>query len=68
MFERVKATYVKMIPIPKFKILLGPAAAGLSDAEVERIRDLEYRFANLIFEAWLRKRNSQPEIAETSET
>ena len=54
-----------MIPIPEFKKLLGPVAAGLSDVEIERLRDLEDRLADIVFDAWLRKRNPPPEIAES---
>lgn len=47
-----------MIPLHEFITLLGPAAAGLTDAEIERIRDVEYGFADAIFEMWLRERNA----------
>jgi hypothetical protein len=56
-----------MIPINEFKKLLGTAASGLSDAEIEHIRNLEVRLADIIFDVWLRKRNSQPEIAKKPE-
>jgi hypothetical protein len=55
------------ISIPEFKKLLGSAAAGLSDAEIERVRDLEDRLADIIFDSWLRKRNSPPGVAKLSE-
>ena len=55
------------IPIQKFKKLLGPAASELSDSEIERLRDLEDRLADIVFDSWLRKRNSQPELAKLSE-
>jgi hypothetical protein len=61
------ATTDKMIPIATFKKLLGSAAAGLSNTEIEHIRDLEYRLGNIIFDAWLRNRNSPPNIAEAAE-
>ncbi len=41
-----------MISLPKFKELLGEEAQGLSDEEVERIRDAQYQFARLAFEKW----------------
>jgi hypothetical protein len=56
-----------MIPIHEFKQLLGTGASGLSDAEIERIRDLEDRLADIVFDAWLRKRNSQAEMAKKPE-
>lgn len=47
-----------MFDLIEFRKLLGPLADGLTDAEVKRIRDLEYGFASAIFDSWLRKRNS----------
>lgn len=47
-----------MIDLVEFRQLLGPAAHELSDKEVERIRDVEYGFADAIFEMWLRDRNA----------
>lgn len=41
-----------MIILPKFKELLGDEAQGLTDEEVERIRDAQYQFARLAFEKW----------------
>jgi len=45
------------ISLPEFKKLLGAAAAGLSDAEIERLMDLEDRLADIVFDSWLRHRN-----------
>ena len=56
-----------MIPLHEFKKLLGAAAADLSDAEMERLRDLEDRLADILFDAWLRKRNQQPDVAKQSD-
>jgi hypothetical protein len=56
-----------MIPISEFKKLLGPAAADLSAAEIEHLRDLEDRLADILFDVWLRKRNQQPDVATKSE-
>lgn len=53
-----------MISFDEFKKLLGPAADGLSDADIEHIRDIEYRLADIVFDDWLRKRNELPPIAE----
>lgn len=47
-----------MIDLVEFRQLLGPAARELSDKEVERIREVEYGFADAIFERWLRRRNN----------
>jgi hypothetical protein len=60
----MEAQQQSKIPIPEFKKLLGTAAAGLSESEIERLRDLEDRLADIVFAAWLRNRNSQPEVAE----
>ena len=54
----------KKIPVREFRKLLGKAAIGLSDAEVEHMRDLADRFANIVFDAWLRERNSPPNVVE----
>lgn len=56
-----------MIPFLEFKKLLGNAASGLSDAEIERLRELEDRLADIVFDAWLRKRNARAEVAESPE-
>jgi hypothetical protein len=56
-----------MIPFDEFKKLLGSEAEGLSDVEIERIRDIEHRLADIIFDAWLQERNSPPEVAHLRE-
>jgi hypothetical protein len=50
-----------MISLGEFKKLLGKAAEGLTDAEIEGIRALEYRVADATFDIWLRDRNSTPQ-------
>jgi hypothetical protein len=50
-----------VISLDEFKKLLGTAADGLSDAEIEKIRELEYRIADATFDIWLRERNSTPQ-------
>lgn len=45
-----------MINLPKFKELLGNEAQGLTDEEIERIRDAQYQFARLAFEKWAGKK------------
>lgn len=41
-----------MISLSKFKELLGNEAQGLTDEEIERIRDAQFQFARLAFEKW----------------
>jgi cytochrome c oxidase assembly factor CtaG len=48
-----------MIDLLKFRQLLGEAGKLMTDEEVERVRAIEYGFADAIFEIWLRKRNAQ---------
>jgi hypothetical protein len=62
----VETSHQPKIPIPEFKKLLGPAASGLSDSEIEHLRDLEDRLADIVFDSWLRNRNAQPELAKLS--
>lgn len=49
-----------MIPVDKFRDLLGEEADGLTNKQIEEIRDLEYRIADAVFDLWLRERNSYP--------
>jgi hypothetical protein len=55
------------IPLPEFKKLLGSAAADLSDSEIERLRDLEDRLADIVFDSWLRNHNPHSKMAKISE-
>lgn len=41
-----------MFSLSKFKNLLGKEAQGLSDEEIEQIRDAQYQFARLAFDRW----------------
>lgn len=56
-----------MIPFLEFKKLLGDAGTILSNEEVESIRDTEERLADILFDSWLRKRNSPAEIVKSDE-
>ena len=49
-----------MMSLETFKKLLGKAADGLSDAEIESIRELEYRIADAAFGMWIRERKTAP--------
>jgi len=63
----VETSHQPKISIPEFKKLLGPAASELSDSEIERLRDLEDRLADIVFDSWLRNRIPQPELAKLPE-
>lgn len=54
-----------MIPLPKFKELLGYEAIDMMDEEIEKLRDHQYAWANLIFDDWLEKKN-RAEQADTA--
>ncbi len=56
------------IPIPEFKQLLGGFAIGLSEVEIEGLRDWEDRLADIFFDSWLRKRNRAPGLEESSDS
>ncbi|MDD3531026.1 MAG: hypothetical protein PHV99_00290 [Candidatus Pacebacteria bacterium] len=47
-----------MIDLVEFKQLLSPEVRALPEKEIERIRELQYGFANAIFEMWLRDRHT----------
>ena len=47
-----------VIPLSEFKKLLGPAGENLSDEEILRIREVEDRLADIVFEMWLKHRRS----------
>lgn len=46
-----------MVPLPKFKELLGDEATNMTDKEIEKLRDHQYAWSNLIFDDWLEKKN-----------
>ena len=47
-----------MMSFKKARKLLGRAADNLTDQEVAEIRDLAYQFADVVFDHWLKERNS----------
>ena len=47
---------IRVIPLAEFRELLGPDGEQLSDEEVLRIWELEYRLSGIIFELWLARR------------
>ena len=44
-----------MIGLPEFKKLMSEEARGLTDQEIEEIRDAQYKMAELAFEFWNKK-------------
>lgn len=48
-----------MIPLPEFKKALGPLADQLSDEEINKIRDLQDRLADIIFDRWIKERSQR---------
>jgi hypothetical protein len=45
-----------MITLLKFKEILGEEARGLTDQEIEEIRDAQYKTAELAFEFWQKEK------------
>jgi hypothetical protein len=45
-----------MIGLPEFKKLMGEEARGLTDQEIEEIRDAQYKMAELAFEFWRKEK------------
>ncbi|MDD3307918.1 MAG: hypothetical protein PHO29_12585 [Acetobacterium sp.] len=45
-----------MISTEKFKELLGEDAEGITDEEIEEIRDAQYKFAQLAFDEWVQEK------------
>lgn len=45
-----------MIGLSEFKKLMGEEARGLTDEEIEKIRDAQYKFAELAFEFWQKEK------------
>lgn len=51
-----------MISISKFRQLAGKEAQGLSDEEIEQIRDAQYQFAELAFDMWAKEKGLKQSI------
>ncbi len=47
-----------MIGLAEFKESLGSLTQTMTETEIERLRQIEDHLANLVFEEWLRERNS----------
>jgi hypothetical protein len=52
-----------MFTIKEFRALLPePQKSNFTDAEVKRIIDIGYGFADAIFDKWLEERNKEKEV------
>lgn len=60
-------TFYPYLEFDEFKKSLGDEADGVTDAEIEELRIIGYKFADAVFEQWLRKRNARvtPKIPQT---
>jgi hypothetical protein len=46
-----------MLALEEFKKALGSKANSLSEVEIERIRDIQDRFADVFFDSWIKRKN-----------
>jgi hypothetical protein len=53
-----------MISLLKYKELLGEEAQGLTDTELEVIRDAQYQFARLAFQKWTKNKLLQKTLSK----
>lgn len=53
-----------MIPLAKFKKLLGKYAENLSESEVEQIRLDMYQLADTAFDVWVKEKRLKLKVAE----
>lgn len=53
-----------MIPLAKFKILLGKYAENLTDSEVEQIRLDMYQLADTAFDIWVKEKQLKLKVAK----
>jgi len=42
-----------MIPLDKFKKLLGTTGENMTDDEIKKVRDLQYQLVDLLFDSWV---------------
>lgn len=42
-----------MIPLDKFKKLLGATGENMTDDEIKKVRDLQYQLVDLLFDSWV---------------
>jgi len=53
-----------MIPLEEFKKSLGPLADTLSEEEILALREKLDRLADIVFDSWLRERNSLDRLGD----
>jgi hypothetical protein len=53
-----------MIPFEDYKRLLGSSAQDMKDEEIERLRNLQYQWADMIFDTWIKGKNSTCQTQE----
>lgn len=54
-----------MISFEDYKRLLGSSAQDMKDEEIERLRNLHYQLADMIFDTWIKGKNSTYQTQET---
>ena len=53
-----------MLSLSEFRKLSGEEAQGLTDKELEQIRDAQYQFAELAFDMWVKEKGLKQNIDE----
>ena len=51
-----------MIPLSTYREKLGEKSAKMSDAELEKLRDLQYKLADIIIDMWIEKFKGSPGV------
>lgn len=57
-----------MINLHEFKKLLGDHGKQLSDDELFRLREVQYKIADIVFDQWLKKKNVSKLVAISEDT
>ena len=42
-----------MIPLDKYKKLLGETGESMTDEEIKKVRDLQYQLVDILFDSWV---------------
>ena len=59
--------FLFMISLQTFKKALGKRWQYISDDEVEQLRDLQYKYANILFDIWSHEHRKQKSTTEVIE-